>query len=62
MGVPIVYRKSEERAIASFDFNDIAEGTGIIIFYGYFDADSATDPDHKMSQNKFFSRVIETSF
>ena len=34
MGVPQVYRKSDERAIASFDFVDIATGLGTVIFLG----------------------------
>ena len=30
----VEYRKSPARAVASFDFFDIAEGSGIIEFYG----------------------------
>ena len=33
MGVPIVYRKSAEQALASYDFIDIASGTGSVIYY-----------------------------
>ncbi len=33
MGIPIVYRKSGEGAIASYDFFDIAAGTGYETFY-----------------------------
>jgi hypothetical protein len=35
MPVPIVYRKSNETAVASYDFYDIAEGSGIITFNGF---------------------------
>src|SRR3990167_504132 len=34
MGVPVVYRRSGESSVTSFDFYDIAEGTGIKTFYG----------------------------
>ena len=34
MGVPRTYRKSAERAIASYSYTDIAEGTGVVAFYG----------------------------
>lgn len=35
MPIPINYRKSSESSIASYDYFDIAEGTGIVIFYLY---------------------------
>lgn len=34
MGIPINYRKTREAAIATYDFVDIASGTGYRIFYG----------------------------
>ena len=34
MPIPITYRKSNESIIASYSFTDIAEGTGVVQFYG----------------------------
>tara|TARA_Y100000310_G_scaffold135518_1_gene134349 strand:- start:57 stop:671 length:615 start_codon:yes stop_codon:yes gene_type:complete len=34
MGVPRTYRKSREKAIASYDFTDIANGEGVVVYYG----------------------------
>jgi len=34
MGVPRTYRKSVEKAIASYDFTDIANGEGVVVYYG----------------------------
>ena len=34
MGIPIKYRRGAEEAIATYDFVDIASGTGYIRFYG----------------------------
>lgn len=33
MTVPIYHRKGAEKAIASYDYTDIAEGTGTVIYY-----------------------------
>jgi len=35
MAVPIKYRGGGEASIASYDYTDIAEGTGIVTFQGY---------------------------
>lgn len=35
MPVPIHYRRSAEGAIASYDYVDLAEGTGIVTVYGF---------------------------
>lgn len=42
-GVPRVYRKSGESAIASYSYTDLAEGTGIVDYYGFaMDSGSGT--------------------
>jgi len=35
MPVPVVYSKSQEGAIASYNYTDIAEGTGVVVFQGF---------------------------
>lgn len=32
--IPVKYRRSKETAIATYDYTDIAEGTGVVTFYG----------------------------
>ena len=46
MPVPIMYRKSGEGAIASYAYTDIAEGTGVVLFYGFNSHDDGTDDYH----------------
>ena len=43
MGVPRTYRKSQEKAIASYDYTDIASAEGVINFYPYqvYDGDNS---------------------
>jgi len=40
MPIPIVYRKSGEGSVASYDYSDIAEGTGVFHFYPWVGVDS----------------------
>ena len=35
-GIPKAYRKLGERAITSYDWFDIAERTGVVLFYGLY--------------------------
>jgi len=44
-------------AIASFNWTDIAEGTGIVKFYG-FDSEDSTGTTHHLSTNAFYSTNI----
>ena len=60
MGIPRIYRKSRENTVLNYDFADIAEGTGIVLFYGYVDAD-ATGNNYKFSTRLFDSRLIESN-
>jgi len=57
MVIPINYRKSAEGSIASYDYFDIAEGTGIIVLYGAQDAAG----NYVLSNQTLFSATIETS-
>lgn len=59
MGVIEKYRKSPE-SIVSFNFTDIASGTGIVNFHCY-DSSPSSGLDYHMSQNEFFSKNVETS-
>lgn len=43
MPVPITYRRSSEAAIASYSYSDIAEGTGIVIYYGFTHQETTTE-------------------
>lgn len=57
MGVlPIVFRRSTEEAIASYNFTDIAAGTGIIEFY----AGTSYNPtiNYRLSNLRFYSDDI----
>ena len=60
MGIPIIYRKSSEGAIASYSFIDIAEGTGIINFYGA-DTEDNSVKDHSLMTNQIYSNDIYTT-
>ena len=50
MGLPLEYRKSGEGAIASYAYTDIAEGTGIVTFYGLHTKETTTD-SYILTQN-----------
>ena len=54
MTIPNTFRKSRENIIQSFNWTDIAEGTGIIKFYGFKTASGG----YTLSKNQFYSDVI----
>lgn len=43
-----------------YNFTDIAEGTGIVVLYGFVDG-ASTGQDYKLSSQQFYSRQKETS-
>jgi len=53
MPVPIVYRKSTEAALASYNFTDIAEGTGVVTYYGATTNDSVGEEYVLLSQTLY---------
>lgn len=60
MGVPIVYRKTQEAAIASFNFTDIASATGYITYYGGSTSSGATVLNYALSNNIFYAHRVMT--
>lgn len=62
MPIPIVYRKSVESAVASYDFTDIIEGTGIVNFYfGYAGSTKVLSTNRFYSGTSYNSETIENS-
>ncbi len=59
MGVPRVYRTAGEGSIISFNFTDIAEGTGIVIYYGYATETSGGNDYHLTTQSTIYSTEID---
>lgn len=59
MGITRVYRKSGERWIASYNYTDIVEGTGIIIYFAGTGLDATATPVYTLQSTKFFSNDIE---
>ena len=55
-GIPIIYRKAGETAVASYNYTDIAEGTGVVVFYGF----KTYDGNYHLSNNVLYSETIET--
>lgn len=51
----------QPQAIASFNFSDIDEGTGVIILFGYTSETSVGADEHLTTQSSIFSKEIETS-
>jgi len=39
-GIPVHYRGGGENVVATYDYTDIAEGTGVVVFYGTNNNDS----------------------
>ena len=60
MGIPRVYRKSGEKAIASYNFTDIAEGTGIVIFKLATARDSSATLQKILIESNIYSDSIST--
>lgn len=61
MGVPQVYRKSDERAIATFDFVDIASGLGNVIFFGIASTEGSTVSYHLLTESNVWSEPVGTT-
>ena len=59
MAVPVNYRKSSEAAIASYNYTDIAEGTGVVVLYGVETEDNTTK-DYSLVLNSICSTEIST--
>ena len=58
--VPVIHRKAGEAALANYDYNDIAEGTGIVTFYGYTTQLSGGSVEYHLSENTPPSQTITT--
>ena len=54
--------KTASQAIASFSFTDIAEGTGVQIFFGYTSELVGGVDEHLTTKSSIFSKKIETTF
>ena len=52
MPVPLVYRKSGEKAVASYSYTDIAAGTGVVVFSGGISELSGA-PVYRLSKNVY---------
>ena len=59
MPVPIVYRRSGEQSIITFDYVDVAEGTGSIEFKGYQSEISGAVYDYHLARTDLHSHQIE---
>jgi len=55
VGVPIYYPEQPEASIASYNYTDIAEGTGIIKFYGFTTKDNDSVLTYALSTQAFNS-------
>lgn len=60
MVTPNRYITTDEKIIASYDWTDIAEGTGIVGFWGLKLRD-ATGEVYRINENAFYSSAIETT-
>ena len=60
MTLPKFYRNIGERAIATYNFTDIAEGTGVTQFKG-FQTNSSTGLDYHLSGASLISSTVETT-
>lgn len=61
MPIPRVYSKTAEAPVASYDYVDIAEGTGVVLFYGFSDQGAAPGDGHSLTKSTPFSDTIETT-
>jgi len=57
--IPVKFRKSAEASIASYDYVDIAEGTGVVVFNGGKAAVSGSAV-FLLSRNTFYSDVVSS--
>lgn len=51
---------SQSQAVASFDYTDIASGTGYVIYYGGHLIDGSTSGSYILTDNVFYSHDITT--
>lgn len=58
--LPINFPVPSERAIATYSFTDIAEGTGVVKFYG-FSTETSGALTYRLSTNPVYSSQVETS-
>jgi len=59
--IPGAYPLPAETAVASYDYTDIAEGTGTVIYYGYNSKTSAATVSYHLSKSPLvYSADIET--
>src|SRR3990167_5444247 len=56
LGKPIFFPSGE--ALASYDYVDVAEGTGFIVFHGAALASSSGGYKYQLSRNGFYSNMI----
>jgi len=65
MGIPRVYTQAAEGAIASYDYTDIAEGTGTVLFYGCAARSGAltatSNLNYTLTKLSVYSDPLETS-
>jgi len=60
MAIEQKFRKFGESAIASYNFTDIAEGTGVVLFYGFGDAASGAY-NYSLTGQQIYSFEIEST-
>ena len=58
--VPLAFPQPSEAAVASYDWTDIAEGTGIVLYHAYV-SETSTGDDNHISTAELYSRKIETT-
>jgi len=54
------YSQSQETAIASYDYTDIAAGTGNILFYGAATTITGSSTDYKLTESPFICDPVKT--
>lgn len=60
--LPVTYPPIPEKAIATYNFTDIAEGTGVVLFQGFNTQIAPTTVEYHLTENQsLFSNFIETA-
>jgi hypothetical protein len=59
MPVPIVYRKSSENSVVNYNYADIADGTGVVVFLGLSNED-VSGITYMASQEAIISSQVST--
>ena len=57
MGVPIHYRKVPENIVKSYDYIDVADGTGVVIFFGASTMADTTE-SYFLTRNALYSHSV----